>query len=218
GADHHGHVARMKGAMEALGYDPAALDVVIMQLVRLYRGGELVRMSKRSGQFVTLEELLEEVGKDAARYFFVMRGADSHLDFDLDLARAETNENPVYYIQYAYARICSIFRQLAEQGGKPPQLEQVDYGLLKEEAELALARKLADFPEEVASAAVGLAPQRIARYLHEVAGLLHSFYNSHRVITADKELTAARLVLMEATRITLKNALGLLGLTAPERM
>jgi len=218
GADHHGHVARMKGAMEALGYDPAALDVVIMQLVRLYRGGELVRMSKRSGQFVTLEELLEEVGKDAARYFFVMRSADSHLDFDLDLARAESNENPVYYIQYAYARICSIFRQLAEQGGELPQPDQVDYSLLKEEAELVLARKLADFPEEVASAAMGLAPQRIARYMHELAGLLHSFYNSHRVITADKELTAARLVLMEATRITLKNALGLLGLTAPERM
>lgn len=218
GADHHGHVPRMKGAVSALGYDPAALDVVIMQLVRLYKGGELVRMSKRSGQFVTLEELVEEVGRDAARYFFVMRSADSHLDFDLDLARAETNENPVYYIQYAYARICSIFRQLAEQGGSLPDPGKVNYSLLKEEPELALARKLADFPGEVASAAGGLAPQRIARYLHELAGLLHSFYNSHRVITSDQALTAARLVLMDATRITLKNALGLLGLTAPERM
>ncbi|HBC91707.1 MAG TPA: arginine--tRNA ligase [Pelotomaculum sp.] len=218
GADHHGHVPRMKGAVAALGYDPAALDVVIMQLVRLYKGGELVRMSKRSGRFVSLEELVEEVGRDAARYFFVMRGADSHLDFDLDLAKAETNENPVYYIQYAYARICSIFRQLTEQGGVRPQPDQIDYSLLKEEAELALARKLADFPGEVASAAGGLAPQRIARYLHELAGLLHSFYNSHRVITSDQALTAARLVLMDATRITLKNALGLLGLTAPERM
>jgi arginyl-tRNA synthetase len=175
-------------------------------------------MSKRSGQFVTLEELVEEVGRDAARYFFVMRSSDSHLDFDLDLARAETNENPVYYIQYAYARICSIFRQLTEQGGVRPDPGRVDYGLLKEEPELALARKLADFPEEVASAANGLAPQRIARYLHELAGLLHSFYNSNRVITPDEALTAARLVLMDATRITLKNALGLLGLTAPERM
>jgi len=218
GADHHGHVPRMKGAVAALGYDPAALDVVIMQLVRLYKGGELVRMSKRSGQFVTLEELVEEVGRDAARYFFVMRSPDSHLDFDLDLAKAESNENPVYYIQYAHARICSIFRQLGEQGGETPDPEQVDYSLLGEEHELALARKLADFPGEVASAAKGLAPQRIARYLHELAGLLHSFYNSHRVIIPDRALSKARLALVEASRITLRNALGLLGLTAPEKM
>lgn len=218
GADHHGHVPRMKGAVSALGYDPSALDVVIMQLVRLYKGGEIVRMSKRSGQFVTLEELVEEVGRDAARYFFVMRGADSHLDFDLDLAKAESNENPVYYIQYAHARICSILRQYAEQGGSMPGLDEVDLSLLIEEYELALARRLADFPVEVASAAAGLAPQRIARYLHELAGLLHSFYNSHRVITSDKGVSAARLALVNATRITLENALCLLGLTAPERM
>lgn len=218
GADHHGHVARMKGAMTAVGCDPDALEVVIMQLVRLYKGGELVRMSKRSGQFVTLEELMEEVGRDAARYFFVMRGADSHLDFDLDLAKSETNENPVYYIQYAHARICSILRQLAEQGGQMPDPDRVDFNLLKEENEFALARKLADFPVEVVSAAKGLAPQRIARYAHEVAGLLHSFYNAHRVITENQALTDARLVLVDATRITLQNALGLLGLTAPERM
>ena len=218
GADHHGHVARMEGAVAALGYDPAALDVVIMQLVRLYKGGEIVRMSKRTGQFVTLEELLEDVGKDAARYFFVMRSPDSHLDFDLDLARAETNDNPVYYIQYAHARICSILRQHGEQGGLMPQPSKVNFRLLKEECELALARKLADFPEEVTSAALNLAPQRIARYIHELAGLLHSFYNSHRVITSDQELTMARLTLVDATRITLRNGLGLLGLTAPERM
>lgn len=218
GADHHGHVPRMKAAVAALGFDPAALEVVIMQLVRLYKGGEIVRMSKRSGQFVTLEELVADVGKDAARYFFVMRGADSHLDFDLDLAKAETNENPVYYIQYAHARICSILRQYGEQGGQMPDPSRVHFNLLKEEYELALARKLADFPEEVAAAASGLAPQRIARYLHELAGLLHSFYNSHRVITAEQDLSEARLVLVDATRITLKNALGLLGLTAPERM
>lgn len=218
GADHHGHVPRMKAAVAALGFDPAALDVVIMQLVRLYKGGEIVRMSKRSGQFVTLEELVGEVGKDAARYFFVMRSSDSHLDFDLDLAKAETNENPVYYIQYAHARICSILRQYREQGGEMPNPSKVNFNLLKEEYELALARKLADFPGEVASAASGLAPQRIARYLHELAGLLHSFYNSHRVITPEQDLSEARLVLVEATRITLKNALALLGLTAPERM
>jgi arginyl-tRNA synthetase len=218
GADHHGHVARMKGAVAALGCDPDALDVVIMQLVRLYQGGEIVRMSKRTGQFVTLEELVEEVGKDAARYFFVMRGSDSHLDFDLDLARSETNDNPVYYIQYAHARICSILRQYGEQGGAMPEPADVDFKLLREEYEQALARKLADFPGEVTSAAVSLAPQRMARYLHELAGLLHSFYNSHRVITSPGELTKARLLLVDATRITLKNGLGLLGLTAPERM
>lgn len=218
GADHHGHVPRMKAAVKALGYDPAALEVVIMQLVRLYKGGEIVRMSKRSGQFVTLEDLIEEVGRDAARYFFVMRGADSHLDFDLDLARSESNENPVYYIQYAHARICSIMRQLEEQGGQAPDPGSVDYSLLVEEYELALARKLADFPGEVATAAAGLAPQRIARYLHELAGLLHSFYNSHRVIIPEKDISAARLVLVEATRITLKNGLALLGINAPERM
>lgn len=218
GADHHGHVPRMKAAVKALGYEPAALEVVIMQLVRLYKGGEIVRMSKRSGQFVTLEDLIEEVGRDAARYFFVMRGSDSHLDFDLDLAKSESNENPVYYIQYAHARICSILRQLGEQGGRMPDPAGIDYSLLKEEYELALARKLADFPGEVASAAAGLAPQRIARYLHELAGLLHSFYNSHRVIIPEQDLSAARLVLVEATRITLKNGLGLLSINAPERM
>lgn len=218
GADHHGHVPRMKAAMQAMGYDPAALEVVIMQLVRLYKGGEIVRMSKRSGQFVTLEDLIEEVGRDAARYFFVMRGSDSHLDFDLDLAKSESNENPVYYIQYAYARICSIMRQLDEQGGRMPDPGSIDYSLLKEEYEQALARKLADFPGEVASAAAGLAPQRIARYLHELAGLLHSFYNSHRVIIPERDLSAARLVLVEATRITLKNGLALLSINAPERM
>lgn len=218
GADHHGHVPRMKGAMEALGYDPDKLHVVLMQLVRLFQGGELVRMSKRTGQFVTLEELVEEVGRDAARYFFVLRSADSHLEFDLDLARKQSNDNPVYYVQYAHARICSIFRQLAEQGRQLPGPDEVNLELLREEAELALARRLADFPEEVSLAARQLAPHRIARYVHEVAGLLHSFYNVHRVITPDLELSNARLLLVEATRVVLRNALGLLGVGAPEKM
>jgi len=158
------------------------------------------------------------VGRDAARYFFVMRSADSHLDFDLDLARTQSNDNPVYYVQYAHARICSIFRQLAEQGRQMPDPAGVNLELLREEAELALARHLADFPEEVALAARQLAPHRIARYVHEVAGLLHSFYNVHRVITEDVELSNARLLLMEATRVVLRNALGLLGVSAPEKM
>lgn len=218
GADHHGHVARMKGSMEALGYDPDALQVVLMQLVRLFQGGEIVRMSKRTGQFITLEELMEDIGRDAARYFFVMRSSDSHLDFDLDLARTQSNDNPVYYVQYAHARICSIFRQLADQGRQMPEPQNVNPELLQEEAELALARHLADFPEEVTLAARQLAPHRIARYVHEVAGLLHSFYNIHRVITDNVELSNARLLLMEATRIVLRNAMGLLGVDAPEKM
>ncbi|KUK54099.1 MAG: Arginine--tRNA ligase [Desulfotomaculum sp. 46_296] len=218
GADHHGHVARMKGAVAALGYNPDALHVIIMQLVRLYRGGEIVRMSKRSGQYVTLEELIEEVGRDAARYFFVMRSADSHLDFDLDLARAQSNENPVYYIQYAHARICSILRLLDETGKKLPSPGPDDLNLLKEEAELVLTRRLADFPEEVLMAAKDLAPHRLTRYLHEVAGLLHSFYNSHRVISPDERLSCARLMLVKATRIVLRNGMRLLGIQAPERM
>lgn len=218
GADHHGHVARMKGAVTALGYNADVLQVIVMQLVRLYRGGEAVRMSKRSGQFVTLEELMDEVGRDAARYFFVMRSPDSHLDFDLDLARAQSNENPVYYIQYAHARICSIFRQLSETGRDLSSFAPDDLFLLKEEAELALARKLADFPEEVAMAAKDLAPHRLARYLHEVAGLLHSFYNGHRVISSDERLSSARLILVNSTRIVLRNGMRLLGVSVPERM
>ncbi|RYD01356.1 hypothetical protein N752_30650 [Desulforamulus aquiferis] len=218
GADHHGHVNRMKGSMEALGYNRDNLHIILMQLVRLYRGGEIVRMSKRTGQFVTLEELVEEVGRDAARYFFVMRSPDSHLEFDLDLAKSQTNDNPVFYIQYAHARICSILRQLQEQGRFLPPVENINASLLTEEAELALLRKLADFPEEIASAAELLSPHRIARYMHDLAGLFHSFYNSHRVITENEELSNTRLVLVNCVRIVLRNALGLLGLTAPEKM
>ncbi|WP_031514238.1 arginine--tRNA ligase [Desulfofalx alkaliphila] len=218
GADHHGHVNRMKGAIEALGYSRDALEVVLMQLVRLLRGGEVVRMSKRTGQFVTLAELIEEVGKDAARYFFVMRSPDSHLEFDLDLAKSQSNDNPVFYIQYAHARICSIFRQLEEQGRKKPRAAEVDLKVLKEEPEQDLIRKLADFPVEVSMAAQMLAPHRIARYLHDLASAFHSFYNSHRVIVEDPQISNARLVLVNCTRIVLKNALRLIGVSAPERM
>ena len=218
GADHHGHVPRMKAVVKALGYEPEHLQVVIMQLVRLFRGGEVVRMSKRTGQFITLEELVEEVGRDAARYFFVMRSADSHLEFDLDLAKSHSNENPVYYVQYAHARICSILRQLKEQGGEMPPVIEVDLTVLTGEAELALARRLADFPEEINMAAAQLAPHRMARYVHEVAGLLHSFYNSHRVITGDRAVSEARLILVNATRVVLRNVLKILGLSVPEKM
>ena len=186
-----------------------------MQLVRLYQNGELVRMSKRTGQFVTLEELIEEVGKDAARYFFVMRNPDSHLDFDLDLAKKESSDNPVYYVQYAHARICSI---LSAAGMDVPQAESVDLTVLTHLAELDLIRKIADLPQEIASAAADLAPYRMARYATDLATLFHSFYNNCKVLTDDQALKAARLVLVDAARIALRNVLTLLGVSAPERM
>ena len=218
GADHHGHVARMKGAMEALGYDPDKLDILLMQLVRLYRGGNIVRMSKRTGTTVSLDELIEEVGRDAARYFFVMRSPDSHLDFDLELAKQQNQENPVYYVQYAHARICSIFRQAEAAGVRMSGIAEIDPSLLQEKEELALLRKIADFPEEICVAARAMAPQRIARYVLELAGLFHSFYNHHRVLHQDQALQNARLLLMYVTRITIKNSLDILGVNSPERM
>jgi arginyl-tRNA synthetase len=218
GADHHGHVARMKAALQALGCDPEILQVILMQLVRLYSGGEIVRMSKRTGNFVSLEELVEEVGRDAARYFFVMRSPDSHLDFDLDLAKSTSNDNPVYYIQYAHARISSVFRQLEELGGSLPVPGGADLSLLAEEQEILLIHKLADFPGEIVDSARDLAPHRVARYLHELAGEFHSFYNAHRIICDDPRLTGARLVLAAAVQIVLANGLGLLSLSAPEKM
>ncbi|MDK2822345.1 MAG: arginyl-tRNA synthetase [Clostridia bacterium] len=215
GADHHGHVARMKGAVEAVGYNPDNLTVILMQLVRLFRGGEIVRMSKRTGKYVTLTELVEEVGKDAARYFFVMRNPDSHLDFDLDLAKQDSAENPVYYVQYAHARICSILKAAGEN---LPRAVNVNLKLLNETAEIELIRKIADLPDEIAQAAKALEPHRIARYAHDLASTFHTFYNSCRVLTDEQELKYARLVLVNATRITLRNVLNLLGVSAPERM
>lgn len=215
GADHHGHVARLKGAMSALGYNGDDVIVILMQLVRLFKDGEIVKMSKRTGQFVTLQELIEDVGKDAARYFFIMRNPDSQMDFDLDLAKSQSNENPVYYVQYAHARICSI---LSVSGMEVPKAAEVDLSLLNTPSELALIRKIADWPDEVASAAKDLAPYRLPRYATDLATLFHSFYNECRVLTDDEELKKARLVLVDAARITLRNALALLGVTAPERM
>lgn len=216
GADHHGHVARMKRSMDAIGYNGDDLTVLLMQLVRLYQNGEVVRMSKRTGQYVTLQELIEDVGKDAARYFFIMRNPDSHLDFDLDLAKEQSSDNPVYYVQYAHARINSI---LKATGKAVPKAAECDLTLLKEEAELELIRKIANLPTEIAYAAEQLEPYRMARYATELATLFHSFYNSCRVINEDDEaLTNARLVLVNAARITLRNVLTMLGVSAPERM
>lgn len=215
GADHHGHVARLKGAMTALGYPGDDITVILMQLVRLYRGGEIVKMSKRSGQYVTLEELIEEVGQEAARFFFIMRNPDSALDFDLDLAKEESSDNPVYYVQYAHARICSI---LSVAGVETPMASNVDLSLLSEENERVLIRKLAEWPQEVADAAKELAPYRLAYYAKDLANAFHSFYNSCKVLTDDAALRDARLALVDCTRITLRNVLNLLGLSAPERM
>ncbi|MGB9661389.1 MAG: arginine--tRNA ligase [Moorellaceae bacterium] len=218
GADHHGHVARLKGAMAALGYDPDRLEIVLMQLVRLFQGGELLRMSKRTGQYVTLEEVIEEVGRDAARYFFVMIKPDSHLDFDLDLARSQTAENPVYYVQYAHARICSILRLAAERGIEVPSPGEVDFSVLRHPAELELVKKIAELPETLIGAARALEPHRLTRYAQELAALFHNFYTQCRVLADEEALRGARLILVTATRITLRNVLHLLGISAPERM
>ena len=215
GADHHGHVARMKRSMDAIGYNGDDLTILLMQLVRLYQNGEVVRMSKRTGQYVTLQELIEDVGKDAARYFFIMRNPDSHLDFDLDLAKQQSSDNPVYYVQYAHARINSI---LTATGKAAPKAAECDLTLLTEESELELIRKIANLPTEIAYAAQELEPYRMARYATDLATLFHSFYNSCRVLTDDEALRDARLVLVNATRITLRNVLTLLGVSAPERM
>ena len=217
GADHHGHVSRMKGAIQALGYDPDRLEILLMQLVRLYRGGVVVRMSKRTGTTVSLDELIEEVGKDAARFFFVMRSADSQMEFDLDLAKEKSQENPVYYVQYAHARIQSIFRQAKAAGFelKPPS--EVDCTAFGPE-ELQILRKIADFPQEISVAARTLAPQRIARYALDLAGLFHSFYNHRRLLNEDRALLDALLLLLETIGITIRNGLSIIGVSAPDQM
>lgn len=221
GADHHGHVPRMKAALKALGYDPDKLTIIIMQLVRLYRDGEAVRMSKRTGKAVTLSDIIDEIGKDAARFFFNMRSADTHLEFDLDLAVKQSDENPVYYVQYAHARICSILRQAQDKGVEIPNASDEETqlcNLLEQKSEIDLIKKLADFPEEIKMAAQNLAPYRITVYLMELAAVFHSFYNSCKVLSEDDQLTKARLLLVMATKQVIKNALDVLGVEAPERM
>ena len=218
GADHHGHVARMKGAMAALGIDPLRLEIVIMQLVRLVRGGETVRMSKRTGKAVTLNDLLDECSTDVARFFFNMRTAGSHLDFDLELAAREDSENPVFYVQYAHARICSILRVLDEDGIKVKAFSEINPSLLTEESEITLLKKLAELPEEIKSAALLREPARITRYVIDLATDFHSFYNSCRVKGCGEELTAARLKLIESVKIVIEGVLSMLKISAPEKM
>ena len=218
GADHHGHVARLKGAMSAFGYDKDNLQVILMQLVRLIRNGEVVKMSKRSGQYITLRELMDEVGKDAARFFFSLRDPDSAVDFDLDLAKAQSSDNPVYYVQYAHARMCSILRQALELGdtGKPPSDD--DLKLLNSTEERDLLKKMADLPSEVTIAARLMEPHRLARYVLDLAALFHTFYNSQRVLVDNEGLRRARLSLVGAVKQIISNVLGVLGVSAPEKM
>ncbi|HPZ06032.1 MAG TPA: arginine--tRNA ligase [Clostridiales bacterium] len=218
GADHHGHVARMKAAVKALGVDPAKLDIVIFQLVRLFKNGEIARMSKRTGRAISLDDLLEEVGRDAARFIFNTKASGSHLDFDLDLAVRQSNENPVYYVQYAHARICSMLRLLEGEGISVPDADEVDLTLLAAPEELDLIKKLAEYPDEIRISAQTLEPSRLTRYVTDVASLFHSFYTECRVKGEEESLMKARLLLVSAVKTVIKNVLDILSISAPERM
>ena len=218
GADHHGHVARMKNALNAVGEDGNKLDVVLMQLVRLMQDGEVVRMSKRTGKAITLSDLLEDISVDAARFFFNMRSAGSHLDFDLSLAAQQSSDNPVYYVQYAHARICSILRLLSEEGINVKKYAEIKPSVLTDEAELTLLKKLTDLPEEIRAAAESMEPARITRYVMELATDFHAFYNSCRVKGEEQEIMEARLKLIDSVRIVISGILKMLKITAPEKM
>jgi arginyl-tRNA synthetase len=215
GADHHGYISRVKGALAASGLDPDRLHIALVQFAVLYRGGQKVSMSTRAGQFVTLRELRDEVGNDAARFFYVMRKSDQHLDFDLDLAKSQSLDNPVYYLQYAHARICSV---LSHWGGDAQALAGVDLAPLAHEQEALLAGRLAEYPEVVAAAARDLAPHTIAFYLRELCAQFHSYYNAVPFLVDDAATRLARLALVAAVRQALRNGLRLLGVSAPEKM
>jgi arginyl-tRNA synthetase len=218
GADHHGYIPRMSACIEALGHDRNSLKIVLIQLVSLLRDGMPVPMSTRAGEFVTMKEVVDEVGKDAARYNFLMRRSDSHLDFDLELAKKQSNENPVYYVQYAHARICSIVRNAGEKGYTIPAYEEVDLRCLKLPEEVNLIKTIIRFPEVVEGAAIALEPHRLTFYLNDLAALFHSYYNKHRVLSDDESLSKARLFLIKTILTVVRNALRLLGVSAPERM
>ncbi|MDZ7373783.1 MAG: arginine--tRNA ligase [candidate division KSB1 bacterium] len=216
GPDHHGYIPRMKAAIMALGIEPERFQVNIIQQVNLLRGGEVVKMSKRAGQIIEMAELIEEVGVDAARFFFLMRKMSAPLDFDIDLAKQQSEENPVYYVQYAHARICNILRFAEERGLRLPRQANLDR--LQEPEELEVIKSLMDFPEVVSGVARFLEPHRLTTYLQELAATFHRFYHRHRVVGDDPELSAARLLLTEAVRIVLANGLRLINVSAPERM
>jgi len=219
GADHHGYITRLRAAVRALGHDDTALNILLVQFAILYRGGERVQMSTRSGSFVTLRELREEVGNDAARFFYVARKSEQHMDFDLDLAKSESNDNPVYYIQYAHARICSVLRQLQERGlSRNKELGLVHIERLEEPHEAALITLLNRYPDVISLAASSCEPHQIAYYLRELANGLHSYYNAVTLLCEDEHLRNARLCLLSAVQQVLYNGLTLLGVNAPESM
>ncbi len=218
GADHHGYIPRMKAMLKGFGLPAEALEVLLIQMVNLLRDGQPFVMGKRSGNFVTLREVIDEVGRDACRFFFLMRRCDSQLDFDLELAKQNSSDNPVYYVQYAHARICSINRNAAEVGLVQPTLAQFDFSQLTLADEIALIRQLSRFPEAIEGAALHYEPHRLVFYLQDLAAQLHSYYNRHRVLDEDTQVTSARLYLVNAVRIVLANALRLLGVSAPEQM
>jgi arginyl-tRNA synthetase len=219
GADHHGYVARVRAGLAAMGEPPECLEVELVQFVALFRGKEKMQMSTRSGQFVTLRELREEVGNDAARFFFVMRSNEQHLDFDLELAKSQSNDNPVYYVQYAHARVCSVIRELEARGiSWSADTAKAHLHRLAEDHEQALMQRLARYPEIIELAALQHAPQHVVHYLRDLAQDFHTYYNAHRFIVDDKQLRDARLLLITAARQVLKNGLGLVGVSAPETM
>jgi arginyl-tRNA synthetase len=218
GADHHGYMPRVWAGIQALGYKKEDLKIILVQLVNLLRGGVPAAMSTRSGEFVTLREVLDEVGRDAARYNFLMRRSDSHLDFDLELAKKQSNENPVYYVQYSHARICSIIRMAQERGIVVPEYGDIEPALLKEPDEINLIKMLVRYPEMIYGTVKSLEPHRVTFYLNELAGVFHSYYNKNKVISDNEELTRARLFLIKTVRIVLQNALNILGVSAPDRM
>jgi arginyl-tRNA synthetase len=219
GSDHHGYVPRIKAGLEAMGYPGDSIEVPLMQFVTLYRGGEKMQMSTRSGEFVTLRQLREEVGNDAARFFYVLRSNDQHLDFDLELAKSRSNDNPVYYIQYAHARVASVFRQLAEKSLEYDEAGGVSaFARLTESHEKALMSSLSRYGEIIELAANNRAPQHLVHYLRDLANELHSYYNAHQFIVDDDDLRNARLALIDATRTVIASGLGIIGVSAPDAM
>lgn len=218
GADHHGHVLRMKGAMDAIGIDSSKLEIILMQLVRLVKEGKAVRMSKRTGEMITLSDLVEDIGIDAARFFFNLRQAESHFEFDLDLAIAQNNENPVFYVQYAHARIASIIRNLESEGIVLKNADEIDTFLLNSDAEKELIEKIASFPHEIYLGSISMEPSKLTRYVMDLSALFHSFYNSCKVMCEDENLMQARLLLCHATKTVIKNVFEILKVEAPEKM
>jgi arginyl-tRNA synthetase len=218
GTDHHGYIPRMEAAIQALGYDRSIFKVILVQLVNMLRDGKQVSMSTRSGEFTSLREVMDEVGVDACRYFFMLRRADSPLDFDLELAKREGTENPVYYVQYVHARIASIFKKAAEKGVEVPNFEAVDVSLLRLPEERLLAKRIAIYPEFLEGMALAMEPNRLTSYLQDLAGIFHSYYNKHRVISDDGAMTHARFFLVKVVQGVVRSALGLLGIASPEQM